>query len=253
MRRGAKGRFLKGYKHSPETLNKLSKTWFKKGHKTNVGRKCPEYVKRKIAKVLMGRQFTEETIQKMRDAKRGKHISAKHKKALLEGKRRANAQGMPLEIRKKIAQSLLGHPVSDKMREKARQRLLGNKMRLGKYHSDETKKKIMRKRLQQIFPTKDTEIERILQTKLAEKGVSFEKHVPIYSARCQPDIFIKPNICIFADGDYWHNLTNVAEKDKRQNEGYRVLRFWEHEIMGDADKCIQSIINELSHKILSLI
>lgn len=44
-----------------------------------------------------------------------------------------------------------------------------------------------------------------------------------------PDIFIKPNICIFVDGEYWHNRPDAQERDKRVNtrlvnDGYLVIR-----------------------------
>ena len=60
------------------------------------------------------------------------------------------------------------------------------------------------------------------------------------------DFFIKPNIVIEVDGDYWHNLPNAQERDKRQTlyleeEGYTVLHLWEHEINKEPKKCINRI------------
>ena len=61
------------------------------------------------------------------------------------------------------------------------------------------------------------------------------------------DFFIKPNIVIEVDGDYWHNLPNAQERDKRQTlylekEGYTVLRLWEHELNKNPDICIEKIM-----------
>src|SRR3990170_1557783 len=49
------------------------------------------------------------------------------------------------------------------------------------------------------------------------------------------DFFIEPNICIFVDGNFWHNYPNGTEKDHRQemwlkDNGFIVIRFWSHEI-----------------------
>lgn len=89
-------------------------------------------------------------------------------------------------------------------------------------------------RLRQILPTKDTLPERKLQELLTTKGVSFTKHKNILNF-CQPDLFIEPNICIFADGDYWHKRPKTTERDeyvtmKLLDNCFIVLRFWEREI-----------------------
>lgn len=114
----------------------------------------------------------------------------------------------------------------------------------GKTHSDEVKAK----RLLQIFPMKDTSIEIALQKALKERGIEFETHKTIFG---QPDIFIKPNICIFADGDYWHTIPKSIPRDKLVNVtlqlmGYKVLRFWEHDIKKRLDWCICQIIQGTS-------
>ena len=49
------------------------------------------------------------------------------------------------------------------------------------------------------------------------------------------DFFVEPNICIYCDGDYWHNLDNVKVRDKIINKtlkenGYKVFRFTETQI-----------------------
>ncbi len=123
---------------------------------------------------------------------------------------------------------------------------------------EERNAKISEKRLHQVFPRKDTKPEKYLQKLLDEIGVKYTKHKPILG---QPDIFIHPNICVFADGDYWHanpksfiykNKKNPGFKsddviakpkdakymwarDKKVNDGlkkrgYQILRFWHSEI-----------------------
>lgn len=82
-----------------------------------------------------------------------------------------------------------------------------------------------------------------LQEELLKRKIKFETHKAIFG---QPDIFIKPNICIFADGDYWHNTEKSKKRDKEVNKvllnkGYKILRFWEHKINSDVKKCINKI------------
>lgn len=81
---------------------------------------------------------------------------------------------------------------------------------------------------------------------------------PQYPIRGIPDFFIKPNICIFVDGDYWHgnpkiknhvkNIDKIKIKDANitkilKNEGYIVLRLWEKDINENVNECINQINN----------
>ena len=119
----------------------------------------------------------------------------------------------------------------------------------GHCHTEETKQKIRAARLKQVLPFKDTSIELKIQNGLKEKGITFEKHKYL---RGQPDLFIAPNICIFADGCYWHKCEscgfgNGKERDKEvtdalRKQGFIVLRFWEHDINDNLDFCINKIL-----------
>lgn len=115
-------------------------------------------------------------------------------------------------------------------------RKVRNKGKTGVY-SQETIEKIRQARLRQVIPNKDTSIEMKIQNLLKENSIPFSMHYPILG---QPDIFIKPNICIFADGCYWHHCRDCGfgcgrEKDEKINreltqQGYKVIRLWEHQI-----------------------
>jgi len=134
----------------------------------------------------------------------------------------------------------------------------------GKHFSAKHRKNISIARLKQKLPFKDAKSTEIpLQNFLKNIGVSFETHKNL---KGQPDIFIEPNICIFADGDYWHGWKYLQGEDfsrfKKFNndffekrikndenntrvlteDGYNVLRFWEHEIKENPAKCFQKII-----------
>lgn len=110
---------------------------------------------------------------------------------------------------------------------------------------------------------KDTSIEKKLQKILTDHNIEYKTH---YAIKGTPDIFVEPNICIFADGEYWHanpksfkedaiiigkltakdiwcrdkNITNSLLMDN-----YIVLRFWENDIHSNIDKCLSEITNAI--------
>lgn len=133
-----------------------------------------------------------------------------------------------------------------------------NNPMFGKHWPEESKRKMREKRKFQIIPFKDTKPETRLQEALASKNIIFEKHKSITG---QPDIFIEPNLCIFVDGCFWHNCpvhfnleNKYTIKRKARDEyvsktlfegGYKVLRFWEHEINNNIENCVGKINIEI--------
>lgn len=100
---------------------------------------------------------------------------------------------------------------------------------------------------------KDASIEVKLQKGLTNENINFKTHIPLEG---QPDIFIEPDICIFADGNYWHNFPHGRNRDKLVTKillqkGFKVLRFWESEINKNFSDCIQNIKQELTKGKLS--
>ena len=94
----------------------------------------------------------------------------------------------------------------------------------------------------------NTSIEIKMQNVLKQQQIDFQLQKAIIGI---PDIFIEPNICIFCDGDYWHNRPGAQERDEYVNEtlkeqGYKVLRFWEHEIHNSLENCTRCIIQCIS-------
>ena len=155
-----------------------------------------------------------------------------------------------LETNKKISITLTGRPSPKK----------GKTLHL----SEKTIELLRQARLHQVFPPKDAKTTEIpLQKLLKENNIKFEKHKAVLG---QPDIFIKPNICIFADGDYWHAnpkfyksdspilsspgkkpAYKIWEKDEKINQkliqlDYQVLRLWEYDLQNNRKKCLQKII-----------
>ena len=94
-----------------------------------------------------------------------------------------------------------------------------------------------------------------LRDKLKEINIGFEFQYPIVIGENLSivDIFIKPNICIFVDGEYWHNYPSGTEKDKMVNEmlpkmGYKVLRFWSLDVTRKVNKCLDEVYKTIPRK-----
>ena len=91
----------------------------------------------------------------------------------------------------------------------------------------------------------NTKPEVMLQEELTINKIRYETHKRIYGV---PDIFIEPNICVFVDGNYWHNYPNGRDKDKEVNkklkeDNYIVVRCWESDIYNNMQQCINEIKN----------
>jgi len=87
---------------------------------------------------------------------------------------------------------------------------------------------------------KESGIEKIMRGWLEEFGIKFEQQYFINlenSTWTHVDFYIpEANICLYVDGDYWHSLSEVQERDIRINKileemGYRVIRMTETEIL----------------------
>lgn len=111
--------------------------------------------------------------------------------------------------------------------------------------TSEYRAQALKQRMEQHLPTHSTSIEIAIWDELDRRSIPFEKHKTVLNLT-QPDAFIEPNICIYSDGDYWHNLPKNKNQDQYVNEGlrragYRVFRFWEYEIKKDVKSCIDKI------------
>jgi len=217
-------RFWQGKKHSPETRAKVSASLTGK-------KKSPEHIA-KMRAIMTGKKYSAESRAKMSASRTGKKKSA--------------------ETRAKMSAWQIGRKLSAETRAKIK--TYQNK--------PEVLEKNREHRLHQVFPAKDTELEKKLQGLLKANNIQFTKHKPISG---QPDIFIEPNICIFADGDYWHGWDYLQGKDfskysEINNEyfeniikydqgittgleakGYKVLRLWKHEVYKEPEKCLDRI------------
>ena len=116
-----------------------------------------------------------------------------------------------------------------------------------------------------------------LETMFLEKaGGVFYGHGYRYRKNCRtlpgkPDItFHKQKVAVFIDGDFWHGynfsklgkklptefwrtkIQNNMARDKKVNrqlrkEGWKVLRFWEHDIEKNTDRTMRKIVTVLDN------
>jgi very-short-patch-repair endonuclease len=133
---------------------------------------------------------------------------------------------------------IVGHPVSLETRRKISKKSYEQSMKL-------TKEERIERALHAIQGIKrsQTKPERIIENILKSLNIQYESQKKI-SKICIPDFFIQPNICIFADGDYWHNIPKVKERDIAQNQklkerGYIYLRFWENDLKKHPENIIK--------------
>lgn len=241
-------RYGKHYIHSEETRKLLSEK-IKEWHRTHphpkgmLGKKASAETKKKMSEAhkgeknsFYGKKHTEETKRKMSESHKGhkptKEWRKKASKRMKGSKNPFYRREHTLESRKKMSEAQKKNP---------------QRYWLGKKRSPRVRKILRESRLKVVLPRKDTKIEVILQNFLKELNIPFEKHKPLLNLT-QPDIFIEPNIVIYADGCYWHNcevcfdgnqfsskqrakkIQDILVTEKLIREGYIVLRFWEHHI-----------------------
>lgn len=134
--------------------------------------------------------------------------------------------------------------------------------------ADDLTKEQRRKNMQAIR-SKDTEIELRLRKALWKRGIRYRKNYKNLIGK--PDIAItKYKIAVFCDSDYWHGydwenrnqriksnrdywIPKIERNMKRdqevttalQNEGWKVLRFWEWQIKKDLDTCVTIVLEAI--------
>lgn len=81
-------------------------------------------------------------------------------------------------------------------------------------------------------------------------GIAFEKQKPLLGITVS-DIFIYPNVAIFADGDYWHKDIKFRDQEKTKSlekNRFVVLRLTETEINSSIDQVKQKIQDAYSRR-----
>lgn len=95
-------------------------------------------------------------------------------------------------------------------------------------------------------PSKETSIEKKIERELRKRKIYYKKQVPLCNVTIVDFYLPEHQLVIYCDGDYWHNRPEAREKDERQNKilkenGFKVFRFWEHEINKSPKACLDKI------------
>jgi len=117
--------------------------------------------------------------------------------------------------------------------------------------------------------SKNTRLEVDFRKQIWSRGLRYRLH---YKIPGKPDfVFISQKISVFVDSCFWHRcpkhfrmpksnqdywipkINRNVKHDREINallkkEGWRVLRFWEHEINKNAEGCIDRIMNAFNSK-----
>lgn len=127
-----------------------------------------------------------------------------------------------------------------------------------------------RKKNMQAIRSKDTTIELALRKALWQKGIRYRKNYKGLIGK--PDIVItKYRIVVFCDSDFWHGydwdnrksriksnqeywIPKIERNMNRDKEvtttlveqGWIVLRFWEHSIRKNLENCLEDIEDAVS-------
>ena len=114
----------------------------------------------------------------------------------------------------------------------------------------------------------NTKIDLKMKEELKKKKTGFEMYPKMFGS---PDFIIRRHrIAIFCDGDFWHGYRYYEKKrpakkfwrdkiesnmrrDQRytrklRREGWSVLRFWEHDIEKNPEKCMRRIERKIRER-----
>ena len=165
----------------------------------------------------------------------------------IEKNRISHLGQIPWNKEKKIGKNIV---LSLRLKGKQPKQWIGKKFTLGKRWkwTEESKQKLREYVVNHPCKKfKDTSIELKIEEELKERDISYKKQFPLCKV-ARVDFYLPDSkIVIQCDGDYWHNLINVKEKGIKQDKilfenGYKVYRFWEHEINKSPKDCIDTIL-----------
>lgn len=105
------------------------------------------------------------------------------------------------------------------------------------------------KKLHYSMP-RETSIETKLYQELERRGVTFVKQQVVDGLWVVDALIPGARIAIECDGEYWHSLPEMVERDKKKDSylrsrGYQVFRFPEEAINADVKGCVQRIVDAL--------
>jgi len=201
-----------------------------------------------------GKHHSPETIQKMKDANKGEKnpmFGKTGEKAPMFGKHLSE------DAKQKIRGKREGTHHTEETKQKMREKKKGKKR---EPHLENTKQKIREKMIQYLQthhgPYKDTKPELIMQNIFRKLHIPYEKQYRVGNHLADFHL-LNTNKLIEVDGDWYHGnpkkfskfnkmQLKQKERDKKHNKlakklGYIVLRFWENDILNNAEKVKEKI------------
>lgn len=214
-----------GKKRSVEDRNKMSLARMGK-IPWNKGLKRPEITG--IRNPFFGKVHSEESLRKMSLGKKG--VKNPH----------------TLEQNRKIGESQKGRKFSEE-----------HKLKIKNAHTGKKHPEIQNQNHRIWMIThpnkkyKETGIELKIEEELQKRGVLYNKQVPLCKVAIVDFYLPESKTVIQCDGCYYHNCqlhrpqynVGVRDKDMKQDillkaSGFKVFRFWEHEINESAEECV---------------
>lgn len=240
-----KGKYL-----SNETKKKLRKIW-KEFWRNPKFRKKMKIYNKKSSERMKGERNPMKRIEVR------KKVSVAMKGKLVGNKNPAKK----LKVRRKISKALEGHKIPPEVRKEIAQSLIGRfagKLNpfYGKHHTKEVKEKSRRRAIKQLISgelrSKTTSIELKMERKLKKRNIYYKKQFPLLN-RTTVDFYLpKYRAAIYCDGIFWHKSDwakrqGVVEKDRKQTKilsanGYKVFRLPEAEINNSPTRCVDEIV-----------
>ena len=132
------------------------------------------------------------------------------------------------------------------------------------------------RQLMRNVPRRDTSAEVLLRKSLFRLGLRYRLDSrPVRTVLCKADIVFRyARVCVFVDGCYWHGCSRhfrppstnrswwsekIADnrmRDQRQSRalrkhGWRVIRFWEHQIVANAASCARRVFTIVQERTLA--
>lgn len=245
----------KGTHHTESAKKILSEKTKKRFENTKspfYGRHHTDKTKELLRQAHIGLHPSLETRQKMSKSQTGRKQKESTKKLLSEQRK---GIPRPQHVRDALIRANKNRIISLETRQKMS--IAGK----GRPKTYEWKKSMSERRKGWKIPFYDTKPERMMQFALALNGIKFEKHkrIDFDDDYHHVDLFIEPNIVVEVDGVHWHTKPENRKRDLILNQtlnlrGYHVIRIRDKDILKDANRCAENILNlikDLNFKMFS--
>lgn len=158
----------------------------------------------------------------------------------------------PKEVKERISRKLLGGRRSEESRIKQGNTNRGKKRPAFSEKWKNNIREYVLSHPNRVF--KDTKIELKIEEELKKRGIVYEKQVPLCKIALVDFYLSDYKIVIQCDGCYYHNCLEHYPNEHKESRircsgqdvvlksnGFKVYRFWEHEINKSAEECINEV------------